>query len=268
MKRSLLLVMLMAGWTTQAVAQAGGAQASPAGTIGAAAVWQPPKDFVTNAHTACDKNSGTPPDYGQCFIHQMPAAGAPADAVSFTRMLYQQSDGQVGIMSGFKTYGPEEAAQVFYPLRANDNYGLLLISGDRKILDVDDLAKLDQTAMEQDQMFQSIKKHYPSLELWPGDRSGSEPWPRLQPLPDGGQQFIVSYPLLDGCHACRHLGIARFGWDFDAKGNFLRTTYLPTPPEPRLLKRPRGTQTQPPAAPAQQPPPTGQQPAQAQPNPQ
>jgi hypothetical protein len=260
-KRSLRLVMILAGWTvTQLLAQAAGPQASPAATVGASAVWQPARDFVANAHRACDKDDGNPSNYGQCFLDQMPKAGAPADAVSFTRMLYQQSDGQVGIMSGFEKYGPVNAAQVFYPLRANDNYGLLLISGDRKILDVDDLTKLDQTAMEQDPLYQSIKKHYPSLEVWPGDRSGSEPWPRLQPLPDGGQQFIVSYPLINGCHACRHLGIARFGWDFDANGNFLRTTYLPTPPPPRLLKRPRGQQTKP-APPAQQPP-------QAQPNPQ
>jgi hypothetical protein len=277
-KRSLLFVMMLGGWmVTQGWAQGRAAMpqaeamlfsapvshgASPrvptaeAEKIGASAVWQPPKDFLGNAHTACDKNSGAPSDYGQCFIDQISKAGAPADAVSFTRMLFQQSDGQVGILTAFQPFGPVDAAQVFYPLRANDNYGLLLVNGDPKILDVDDLKKLNQAAMQQDPMFQAIKKQYPNADIWPGDRSGSAPWPRLQPLPNGGQQFIVTYPLIEGCHACRHLGAARFGWDFDASGKFLETTYIPTPPPPKLLKRPHGPQSQPlPPPPQQQPQP-------------
>lgn len=255
-KRSLLFVMILAGsMVTQRLAQAAGAQASAAGKIGASAVWQPPKDFVTNAHTACDK-AMNPANYGECFINQMSAAGAPADAVSFTRLLSQQSDGQVGIMSMFQKYGVVDAAQVFYPLRANDNYGLLLVNGDPKILDVDDLKKLDQAAMEQNPMFQAVKRKFPQAALWPGDRSGNPPWPRAQTLPDGGQQFVLSYPLINGCHACQHLGVARFGWDFDAKGKFLQTTFIPTPPPPKLLKRPHGTQ--PPSSPPAQPQPEPQ----------
>ena len=168
-----------------------------------------------------------PASPGECFINQMSVAGAPADAVSFTRMLYQENDGQVGMMSMFKKSGPVDAAQVFYPLRANDNYALLLVNGDPKILDVDDLQKLDQAAMQQDALFQAIKKQYPNATLFPGDRSGNAPWPRVQPLPNGGQQFIVTYPLLNGCHACKHFGVARFGWDFDASGKFLQDHVYP-----------------------------------------
>lgn len=247
-------------WSAQTTGANGasvGTQA--AGKIGASAVWQPPKDFLGNAHAACDK-AMNPVSYGECFINQISVAGAPVDGVSFTRMLYQQSDGQVGIMSAFKKYGPVDAAQVFYPLRANDNYGLLLVNGDPSVLDVDDLKKLDQSAMQQDPMFQAVKRKFPAVDLWPGDRSSSEPWPRLQSLPNGGQRFVVSYPLLNGCHACQHLGAVRFGWDFDATGKFLQTTYIPTPPPPKLLKPPHGPRT-PQQSPAQQQP-------QAQQNPQ
>ncbi len=246
MKRSLLFVILVSGCiATQAWAQGSGASAPSAGKIGASEVWQPPGDFLAKAHAVCDK-AMNPASYGECFINQMSAAGAPADAVSFTRMLYGQNDRQVGILSAFKAFGPVDAAQVFYPLRVNDNYGLLLVNGDPKILDVDDLKKLDQAAMQQDPMFQAIKKQYPTGDIWPGDRSGSDPWPRLQPLPDGGHQFIVTYPLIEGCHACKRLGAARFGWNFDASGKFLGTTYIPTPPPPKLLKRPHETPAQPP----------------------
>ena len=241
MRLGLVAVVMTVAGMLPAAAQNGMAapQGSPSGKIGEAQVWQVPQDFLTKAHTACDKSAG-PASFGECFINQMATGGAPANAVTFTRMLYEQSDGMVGIMSMFKKYGPVDAAQVLYPLRANDNYALLLVNGDPKILDVDDLQKLDQSAMQQDAMYASIKKNFPNATLFPGDRSGNEPWPRVQPLPNGGQQFMVSYPLLDGCHACKRLGVVRFGWDFDASGKFLKTTFIPTPPPPKLLKHPRG----------------------------
>ena len=119
---------------------ANAAPQTPSGKIGASAVWQAPPDFVTKAHNVCDKSAG-PASFPACFQNQIAAAGAPADAVSFTRMLFQQTNGDVGIMTAFKHYGPVDAAQVFYPLRANTNYGLLLVNGDPAVLDVDDLQK-------------------------------------------------------------------------------------------------------------------------------
>jgi hypothetical protein len=245
---TLLLFIALALAPISTFAQA--ANATPqtsSGKITASAVWQPPPDFVTKAHNVCDKSAG-PASFPACFLNQIAAAGAPADAVAFSRTLFQQTNGDVGIMTAFKHYGPVDAAQVFYPLRANTNYGLLLVNGDPAIIDVDDLQKLDRAAMEKDALFQAVKQKFPKVDLWPGDRSGSSPWPRTLPLPDGGTEFVVTYSLLDGCHACAHLGLARFGWNFDAKGRFLRTTYIPTPPPPKLLPRP-----QPPATPQSTP---------------
>ncbi len=224
------------------------------GKVGASAVWQPPQDFVTKAHDVCDKGAG-PAGSGVCFINQMSVAGAPADAVAFTRMLSAKTDGQVGIMVAFKNFGPVDAAQVLYPLRANDNYGLLLVNGDPAVLDVDDLKKLDRAAMEANPMYVAVKQKFPESDVWPGDRSGTEIWPKVQPLPAGGTEFVVSYPLINGCHACRHTGVARFGWDFDANGKFLHTTFIPTPPPPRLLHHPPQGPRVPPPPSADQPPP-------------
>ncbi len=211
-------------------------QAPSNGEIGASAVWQPSQDLLSKAHLVCEKGAG-PASFAECFLNQI-AAGAPADAVSFTRMLYRQNGGLVGIMTAFKKYGPVDAAQVFYPLRANDNYGLLLVNGDPKTLDVDNLQKLDRAAMEQSPMFQAVKQKFPQTDIWPGDRSSSAPWPQLQPVPEGGTEFIVSYPLINGCPACRHVRLTHFGWDFDASGKFLRTAYIPTPLPPKMLPRP------------------------------
>jgi hypothetical protein len=223
--------------------------ASPApGKTGPSAAWQPPQDFIGKAHAACDQSN--PPNYAECFIDQMSKLGAPADAVSFTRMLYQQSSGQVGIMTEFQRVGPVDEARVMYPLRANENYGLLLVNGDPAIVDVDDLKKLDRAGMEQNPLYQAVKGKYPQTDLWPGDRSGNT-WLLTKPLPGGGLQFVVGYPLLDGCHACKPTGLAKFSWDFDAKGKFLGTKYIPTPPPPKLMRSNRAPQP---------PPPTGQQP--------
>src|ERR1700678_662219 len=135
------------------------AQLKQAGKITAAAVWQPPADFVTKAHAICNKGAG-PASFPQCFMNQIAAAGAPEAAVSFTRLLYKSSDGQVGIMSAFKNFGVVDVAQVSFPLRANDNSGLLLVNGDPPVLDVDDLTQLDRAAMEQSPMFQAIKRKF------------------------------------------------------------------------------------------------------------
>ena len=250
-----MLAMIAGGVGGWAAPQNGSSQSSESkpssGQIGPSAVWKMPADFLTKAHDVCDK-AANPASFTECFINQMSAAGAPADAVSFTRMLYQQNDGLVGIMTDFKKYGPVDAAQVLYPLRANDNYALLLVNGDPKILDVDDLQKLDRSAMEQNATFQTVKRNYPQMELWPGDRSAN-PWPKVQPLPGGGTQFLVTYPLINGCHACEHVGFARFGWNFEANGKFLGTTFIPSPVPPKSHKHPP-QQEQPP-----QPPPQRQQ---------
>jgi len=214
-----------------------------AGKIGPSAVWHSPQDFIAKAHAACDQ--GNPPNYAECFMAQMSEGGAPTDAVNFTRMLFHESDGQVGIMSEFHKVGPLDIARVVYPLRANDNYGLLLVNGNPKVLDVDDLKRLDRMSMEQNPMYQAVKGRYPNMGLWPGDRSGTA-WPQVNPLPDGGQQFIVGYPLINGCHACAHVGLALFAWNFDFSGKFLGTKYLPRPPPPKLMRPNRVPQPAPP----------------------
>ena len=95
--------------------------------IGSSSVWQLPEQFITNAHAACDKSA--PSGFAECVISQMAHAGASPDAVNFTRKLYKQSHGDLGIMTGFQPVGPVDIAWITYPLRANTNYGLLLVNG-------------------------------------------------------------------------------------------------------------------------------------------
>ena len=234
MQHSVLLSMAILAGSIATNAHAQGMKATPPpssaplGNVTAAAVWHPSQDALNQARNFCDKSMGAA-SFPECFMNQLAAAGAPTESVAFTRAVYQQSDGQIGIMTAFKNYGAIGVAQVMYPLRANDNYGLLFVNTDPNLLDPDDLKKLDQSAMTQDAAFQSMKKQYPQADVWPGDRSGKSPWPQAKPLPDGGTQFIVDYPLINGCHACQRVGVGEFGWDFDQSGKFLKTVFIPMP---------------------------------------
>jgi hypothetical protein len=190
--------------------------------IGASAVWQMPPQFMKTAHGVCDHSSSS--NYGECMIGQMAKAGAPPEAVSFTRELYKESHGEFGVMTGLQDEGPVAFAFITYPLRANTNYGLLLVNGQPPIVNVEDLKLLDIKTMKQGGQFQDLKGQFPNVDVWPGDRDGTT-WPNSQAGPNGGIQFTVGYPLRNGCHACASAGSAIFNWNFDAKGKFLGTTF-------------------------------------------
>ena len=190
--------------------------------IGSSAVWQLPSQFMTTAHAACDQSSSSA--YGECMISQMAKADAPADAVRFTRQLYKENHGEFGVMTGFHDEGPVAFAWITYPLRANTNYGLLLLNGTPRIVNVENLKLLDIKTMKQSSQFQDIKGEFPNVDVWPGDRDGRI-WPNSQAGPNGGVQFTVAYPLINGCHARARAGSAIFNWDFDASGKFLGTSF-------------------------------------------
>jgi hypothetical protein len=211
----LLLAVAFLAALASAQSQAGVAK------ISSSAVWQVSAQFLAAAHAACDKSSAG----AECMIELMAKAGAPADAVSFTRELYKQSHGDFGVMTGFQNQAPVAFAWITYPLRANTNYGLLFVNGQPPIINVEDLQLLDTKTMERSFQFQDLKNQFPQANLWPGDRDGKT-WPNSQAGPNGGTQFVVSYPLRNGCHACASAGSALFNWNFDAQGKFLGTTFL------------------------------------------
>jgi len=199
------------------------AQSKPPLTkIGPSAVWQLPPQFMTTAHAGCDQSSSSA--YVECMIGQMAKAGAPADAVRFTRELYKENHGEFGVMTGFHDEGPVAFAWITYPLRANTNYGLLLLNGLPRIINVEDLKLLDVKTMKRSSQFQDLKGQFPNVDVWPGDRDGRI-WPNGQAGPNGGVQFTVGYPLINGCHSCAHAGAAIFNWNFDATGKFLGTSF-------------------------------------------
>jgi hypothetical protein len=201
-----------------------------AGRITATSIWQMPSTFLAAAHKACD--SAPHPSFADCFISQMPKAGASPAAVAFTRMLYQQSDGDVGIMSGFEAVGPAvDVAFITYPLRANTNNGLVFVNGSPRIVNAEDIKLLDQASMQQSPQFQNTKAQFPNVNLWPGDRDGTT-WPNSGSNSEGGVSFTLGYPLRNGCHACAQAGFAEFNWKFGPTGKLLGTVFMGMTPPP------------------------------------
>jgi hypothetical protein len=213
------------------------AQSEPA-PITAAAVWQPGSSFVAQAQAACEKVSPSQ-RFADCVITQMPKAGASAEAVRFTRELFKQTGGEVGVMAGFHKVGPIDIAWVSYPLRSS--YGLLLVNGSPRILNAENLKLLAQKEMQNSFQFQDLQNQFPRVNLWPGDRDG-QTWPNSQTGPNGGTQFIIGYPLRNGCQTCANAGFALFTWNFSSSGRFMGTSFLGMTPAP--LTQPAPSQPQ------------------------
>jgi len=195
----------------------------------ASAVWHMPGEFVANAQTACGSSSAS--QFGDCLIQQMVKAGAPTASVTFTRNLFKQGHGEVGIMTSFQQGTPVDIAWVTYPWRPDHRYGLLLLNGQPGIVNVEDLKLLDQKSMRQSFQYQDLQKQFAKLDIFPGDRDGKT-WPASQPTPNGGAQLVLGYPLRNGCATCANAGSATFTWNFAKDGKFLGTSFMGLLPPP------------------------------------
>ena len=190
------------------------ALAPAAPPIGPDAVWKPPADFRSRVDKKCKKAA----DFGACFVAQMQAAGASADAVAFAR----RTDNQ-GYATRYRDTGIVDMINAEYPFRANENFLVLLVNGQPPMVDVDDTSLLDKEALAANTAYSQLLAKYPGLAFFPTDR---RMMPGAAPLRSGGQRFVVTYQLRDGCHACAVVGDARIGFDFDVEGKFVETKVM------------------------------------------
>ncbi len=195
----------------------------------ASAVWQIPEGFAAKAQTACGSMSGS--QVGDCMIQQMEKAGASNASAAFSRSLLKQSHGEAGVMTSFQQGKPVDIAWVIYPWRPDHRFGLLLLNGQPAIVNVEDLKHLDQKSMRQSLQYKSLQKQFPKVDIYPGDRDGKT-YPDSQPGANGGTQFILVYPLRNGCPTCANAGSAMFTWNFDKDGKFGGTSYMGLMPPP------------------------------------
>ncbi len=182
------------------------------------AVWNIDKLAVQAARQRCAEPGDRKVE--ECFVEAMQNMGASPEAIAFTR-----SFGSGVFVRKFRETGRVDIAYIVYPFRANENFGILLVNGDPPIIDVDEMYSLPTEAMEQDKTFMTIRKAYPKVTIWPGDRSPRH-HPVVEALPDGGQSFVVPYTLRNLCHACDVVGTAFFSFDFDKEGKSAGIRFL------------------------------------------
>ncbi len=186
--------------------------AQAADRVTAAAVWRPAGGFMRRFHQQCEGRSGK--EFDACFAASMAKAGASPAALAFTRRL----DDEAYLEALDETPGPVAVAHVFYPLRANENDAWLLVNGQPSLIDVDDRRHLDLAALRASAAYAAIRRRYPNVSFWPGDRGRAAPH-----VVEDSREFVIGYLLRDLCHACATVGHVRFAFEFDAAGKFLGT---------------------------------------------
>ena len=191
-------------------------------TVALDAVWTPPADFRAKVTAACGSAGEK---FGGCFVDQMRAAGAPEAALAFTG----RTDDQ-GYATAFLDTGKVDVAYAEYPFRANENALVFLVNGEPPMIDVDELSRIDMKNLGNNPVYVGLLKTFPSLALFPGDRRPGGREPRALKLRNGGQRFVLVYELHDGCHACKTVGYARIGFDFDVQGKFVGTDVVQVRP--------------------------------------
>jgi hypothetical protein len=161
----------------------------------------------------------------------MEKAGAPGASVDFSRSLLKRRHEDVGVMTSYQQGKPVDIAWVTYPWRQDHKYGLLLLNGQPTIVNIEDLDHLDQKSMRESLQYKTLQKQYPKVDIYPGDRDGRT-YPDSQPGSNGGLQYILVYPLRNGCPNCANAGSAMFTWNFDMDGKFLGTSFMGLLPPP------------------------------------
>jgi len=180
--------------------------------FGPSAIWDPYDEDTPGGKEVRDcYSTGTEPL--ECILAAMADASAPSAALEFVEM----TDGEAFMVS-FQESGPVDVAAVVYPGRANRNFQYMLVNGTPPIVRADDDYLHDDIRLSllTNARYLSLLDRFPetALFIWDNQFEG------VQRLPPGGQRFIFSYVLRDGCHACEVLAHAFVAFMFDSDGVF------------------------------------------------
>lgn len=182
------------------------------GRITEKAIYKPKKSWMNEIRNECSMCAEV---FYSCYIRLIERYGAKNEALAFIKLL-----GEPGYMRAFKKAGPVDIAFVDFPFRANENNGCFLVNGKPGLINVDDLTEITEEMLKNSAEYAKLKKTYPDISLWIGERTGTG-FVKAMGLGEGGVRFSLPYRLTEGCRACRDVGKAKIGFDFDAQGNFL-----------------------------------------------
>ena len=136
--------------------------------------------------------------------------GASAGAVAFYRLT-------AWFLTELEDTGVVKLGIILNPWRANEIVQSALLGGIPAVIFPEVEGRQVAVAVQFNETFRRLRAEYPDAIVWiPG--SGIE---GVEPSPQGGQRFILSYRVLDGCHACALLGEARVAFDFAPDGTYM-----------------------------------------------
>ncbi|MDD2770408.1 MAG: lysozyme inhibitor LprI family protein [Methylococcus sp.] len=154
----------------------------------------------------------------ECVLSHLRNAGADQEVIEFVKALNGE-----GYLDSFSEKGKVDVGEVTFPKRANTNSAYILLNGMPSIVSTELSEPLD---LSKNPNYSKIKRDFPNVTLWGASASLQSSKVR----PNGGQRFIFSYNLLNGCHACEIAGSADIGFDFDAQGRFKGVSLLKITP--------------------------------------
>ena len=179
--------------------------------FGPEAVWN--IDGNISKYQNCFNDPSTSID---CVMTLMQSSGASSQAIAFTAMLQG-----ISFMSSFKEFGVVDLAEITYPSRANNNVEYVLLNGNPQIIYIEDGYKVDLT---HDSNYSVLQQKYPNIQIEGGENN----FINMEQISQGGQQFIFSFALVDGCHACQTDKFAYIAFEFEGTGQFegMRLMYI------------------------------------------
>ena len=154
--------------------------------------------------------------YVDCRLSMMKRDGAGSRAIAFARALSAER-GYFGYATGVSPHLFGPVAYVSTLASGVSTYGSgYLVTPDLRIIDPAGIDHDKQLRFRQNPVFRRMLLAHPQATVWWQAGVGGE-----QRRPGGGQRFVVTRPIVDGCHACPLLGAARVAYDFDARGRFV-----------------------------------------------
>jgi hypothetical protein len=145
----------------------------------------------------------------------MDELGASPEAVDFTQEYADENPGAIAILRSFHPVDEVDLGLISFPLSKDRGQHWVLLNGLPEIIDLNDPKLISQSDLQQNPDYLKLRAAHSSLEI-----SFAPAKPQAKKAADGGQSFMVSYPLVESCANCKPAGEARYSFDFDAAGEF------------------------------------------------
>lgn len=127
-------------------------------------------------------------------------------------------------MGSFREMGRVDLATTVAPLWNDPNVeDFILVNGSPRVVYL--WPNVDKIDITRDRLYPSLKRQFPDITMWP-----MHGFMDLRHLSDGGQRFVFSFVLLNGCRACDIAGSAEVAFDFTQSGRFLGASLLQLSP--------------------------------------